>query len=307
MSIRIQRVNNQVVRPIRFEDQDKKIKGGDVCSEVYANIGLIAKKNSGKTLSLFHLLKECIGKGTKEIIIFCTTLYKDRAWIHIRKWLDEKEIPYQGFTSIYQDGENQIEKLINRLNEEAEEREAQEEEQQAGAGEERQTTSQTCDMILEELKRHNDLLGQFLEHKIGGGDIDRPKKKRKDKYLCPEYFIIMDDIGNQLKNPALTTLLNWNRHYKAKVIVSTQYLNHLLPDSRKMMDLFLIFKGQPLKKLQEIYADADISIPFELFVTLYRKATKKKFSFLWIDTREEEFRRNFTDKFHLPEPDDELE
>jgi hypothetical protein len=50
-------------------------------------------------------------------------------------------------------------------------------------------------------------------------------------------------------------LLKWNRHYKAKVIISSQWLHDLLPESRKQIDLFLIFKGFPAKKLAEIYKD----------------------------------------------------
>jgi hypothetical protein len=100
-------------------------------------------------------------------------------------------------------------------------------------------------------------------------------------------------------------LLTWNRHYRAKIIISSQYLNHLLPESRKQIDVWMLFKGHPEKKLEEIYNDADISIPFDDFLALYKKATKHKFSFLYINTRGDEFRRNFNEQFVFHEPESE--
>ena len=297
--ITLQIINKQKVIPIKFPDADKKIKGFDICSEVYANIALIAKKKSGKTMALNHIVKECIGKGTKEVFIFATTLYKDRCWKEIRSWLDKKKIAFQGFTSINQDGVNQIETLIERLNLEAEDEENETVDEAEGA-----PVGDQCDNLLELMKQHNNDIGKFLQNQ---NVCTTTKKKKKDKYLCPEYFIILDDIGNQLKNPALTTLLNWNRHYKAKVIISTQYLNHLLPDSRKMLDLWLLFKGHPVSKLEEIYADCDSSIPLDLFVKLYHKATKHKYSFFYYDTAANEYRRNFSERFQLPEDQEDEE
>ena len=47
------------------------------------------------------------------------------------------------------------------------------------------------------------------------------KKERKLKKLAPEYIFVFDDLGNDLRHPAITQLFKASRHYKAKVIVSS--------------------------------------------------------------------------------------
>jgi hypothetical protein len=71
------------------------------------------------------------------------------------------------------------------------------------------------------------------------------------------------------------------------------------PESRKQIDLFLIFKGFPEDKIALISKDCDSSIPFELFYKIYKKSTKKPHSFMYISTREDQFRCNFNQQFVL--------
>ena len=71
----------------------------------------------------------------------------------------------------------------------------------------------------------------------------KQKKSKKAKFLAPEYMIIFDDLSSELKSRSLLSLLKFNRHFKAKLIISSQWLHDLLPESRKQIDLFLIFKG----------------------------------------------------------------
>ena len=79
----LQQINKQKVKAIPIPDEDKRpIKGFDICEEVYANIFLCAKKNSGKTSAIFKIAKECATKKTV-VIIFCSTAYKDKNWIEI--------------------------------------------------------------------------------------------------------------------------------------------------------------------------------------------------------------------------------
>ncbi len=221
------------------------------------------------------------------IIIFCSTLYKDKNWIAIRKWVEKRGNPHEFFTSIHQDGEDQIQRLVDELNDEARARE----EEQNDKEEEHPVSN--IDRLMNYFKNH------------GHGDKkEKKKKKPKDKYQSLEYFIVFDDIGNELKSPSLLALLRQNRHYLSKIVISSQYLNHLLPESRKQLDLFIIFKGQPEKKLQEIYRDADLAIPFEKFLSMYKEATKinkdkkkKQFPFFYVDTRNDDFRRYFNQRF----------
>src|SRR3954464_2715806 len=85
--------------------------------------------------------------------------------------------------------------------------------------------------------------------------------QKKSKHQAPEYIIVFDDLSSELKSPSLLSLLKWNRHYKSKLIISSQWLHDLLPESRKQLDLFLIFKGFPKEKLALIHRDCDSAVP----------------------------------------------
>ena len=111
-------------------------------------------------------------------------------------------------------------------------------------------------------------------------------------------MIVFDDLSNELKSTQLLSLMKKNRHYKSKLIISSQYLNDLLPASRKQLDIIILFKGLPEHKVKEIYKDSDISIAsFDTFYKIYKEATVKPFSFLYIDTRGDKLRMNFDKEF----------
>ena len=83
------------------------------------------------------------------------------------------------------------------------------------------------------------------------------------------------------------------RHFRCKCLLSQQWLCDSLPESRKQGDVFLVFKGQSKKKLEEIHRDCDVGLELEDFQDIYNIATKKDFSFLYIDTKASKFRQNF--------------
>jgi hypothetical protein len=126
---------------------------------------------------------------------------------------------------------------------------------------------------------------------------DKPKKKRK---LACENLFIFDDISSEIKsNKTIFSLLKQNRHYKSKVIISSQYIHDIPPQARLQTDYFLVFQGINVEKLDIIYKDADVNITFEEFVELYMKATEDKYNFLYIDVRNSTFRKNFNQEFVL--------
>jgi len=237
--ISLQQINNQRVRAIPLPEEDlRPIKGFDVCEEVYANIFLCARKNSGKTSALFKIVKECATKKTI-IIVFCSTAYKDKNWIQIRKYFERKDMDIRIHTSIYEDGQDQLQILIEDLKREAKEKEEDEEDESEE----------------EEMDRCDSILARLGEMHIGGlkqneEDKKKKRKERKCKYQSPEYIIIFDDLSSELKSPSLISLMKFNRHFKSKLIISSQYLNDLKPESRKQLHLIMIFKGFAEKKIR---------------------------------------------------------
>jgi len=290
--ISLQQINNQVVKAIPIPDEDvRPIKGYDICEEVYANIFLCARKKSGKTSALFKILKECAGRKTK-IVVFCSTCYKDKNWIQIRKYFEKKNMDIMVFTSIYEDGTDQLADLVEELKREAKEQEEAENEEQ-----EPEAEIDRCDDILDRLQRmHSRASGQANQDEEEEATPQK-RKEKKSKYQSPEYIIVFDDLSSELKSRSLLSLLKFNRHFKSKLIISSQWLHDLLPESRKQIDLFLIFKGFPEDKIALIYKDCDSSVPFETFYEIYKRSTKYPHSFMYIDTRSDEFRRNFDCKF----------
>ena len=288
--ISLKQINCQYVKPIPIPDEDHRpIKGFDICEEVYANIFLCARKKSGKTSALFKILKECSSKKTI-IIVFCSTAYKDKNWIQIRKYFEQKGMDIRVFTSIYEDGQDQLANLVEDLK-----REAKEEEQKANRSEDEMDDIDKCD----------DILARLGSGQASREEKEEPEKKpRRSKYQAPEYIIVFDDLSSELKSGSLLSLLKFNRHFKSKLIISSQWLHDLLPESRKQIDLFLIFKGFPDDKVALIYKDCDSGVPFDTFLRIYKKATKKPHSSMYVDTRSDQFRCNFDKQFIIHSPDE---
>lgn len=108
---------------------------------------------------------------------------------------------------------------------------------------------------------------------------------------------IFDDVSNELFNKHIAQLLKTNRHYLAKVILSSQYVQDLAPSSRKQIDYWLLFGGHSVDKLEIIHRDCDTRLPFNKFVELYKKITSEPYTFLLIDVAEDGYRKNFDEDF----------
>src|SRR5690606_28743818 len=188
------------------------------------------------------------------------------------------------FTSIDEDGQDQLANFVEDLK-----REAKEEEQRANRSEDEMYDIDKCD----------DILARLGSGQASREEKEEPEKKpRRSKYQAPEYIIVFDDLSSELKSGSLLSLLKFNRHFKSKLIISSQWLHDLLlPESRKQIDLFLIFKGFPDDKVALIYKDCDSGVPFDTFLRIYKKATKKPHSFMYVDTRSDQFRCNFDKQF----------
>lgn len=269
MRISLNKINNQLVKPVRFlgGGDSRPLKGAELFNEAYANIYLNAKKKSGKTNVIFKIIKECAGKDTV-VIAFVSTIYKDPVWKSIRNYLEKKGIAFEGYTSLFEEGQDILNEVVNSLQQEDE---SESESEEAPA---------------------------FVKFYDSDGEGGKP---RKPKYLAPEYIFIFDDLSNELKSKSIISLLKKNRHFKCKTIISSQFWNDLDVQSRKQLDYILIFRGMPEYKLREIHRDADLSIDFDVFVKIYAFATSKPYSFLYINTRNDGLRINFDKEIYIDE------
>lgn len=250
----------ELIPALEGGNDTRPIKGAAMFPELFANVFICAKKKSGKTNVIYNILKKCCGPETK-VLAFVSTINKDEGWIQIKNYCDHVGIYFEGHTSLLdEEGSDILDTWI-----EAEQKPTQTEDEPQKV------------LLLD----------------------DSPKKKpKRSKFRSPEWIIVLDDISTELKAKSVNSLLKKNRHLKCKVIISSQYLNDLLPMSRKQLDYVLLFGGHGTKKLEEIYRDVDVSVPFEQFARMYRIATADRFNFLYVDTRGDKFRKNFNMEFN---------
>jgi len=281
MSIKIKQINSEYVKPVKYIDgkeiDRRPIKGAALFEEIFANIIIFAKKKSGKTTTLAKIVRDCSTTDTT-VMVFASTLDKDRNHLAIKQYCKRHGIPYVGYTSMKDNDIDVIEVLLQKLKDDA----AAEEESESD--EEEIVTNKRNQLVLFESSEYSE---------------DEAPRRRKNKFQAPEYLIILDDLSNELKSKVLTTFCKQNRHYKCKIIISTQYCCDVLPETIKQCDYALIFKGESREKLQKIHKDLDLALEFDVFEKIYHNATAVKYSFLYISARTEEYRRNFTHKYSI--------
>ena len=273
------KVNNVKIRLVPDEKAEytRPIKGYDVCQHLYGNIFLCAKKNSGKTTVIWNFIDRCAGRDTV-IIAFVSTLNNDPNWRAMQKKCEEKGLPVIGYTSLKEDGVDQLDALIKSL--------------QDKAGDEKAEAAPPTPTTA-------------LPHMGLPGTETKETKKKRTPYRAPDYIIILDDLADELRNKSVATLLKKNRHFKCKVIVSSQWLNDLAPESLRQMSVVCMFRGFSLDKLEEFHAKANLGLPLDNFVALYQDATKEKFSFLYIDMDHGKYRKKFNLEYQVNDVDDE--
>ena len=268
--IHIKKINSHIIKPIKVPKvEPDMIKGYDLIDKLYCTIFICAKKESGKTNAIFKILKECTGKKTN-LYIISSTVYNDDNWIEIVKYFENKNITINTFTSI---DEANLDDLIEDLEEEA----------------------------RKELEAKKNPPEEIIKPRISLNfdDHEDEKKERKPKKIAPEYIFIFDDMSTQLRAKSISALIKKHRHFKTKIICSSQYPNDLAPEARKNIDYWLLFGGHSEDKLLEIYNNCDLKISFPLFLQLYENETRKIYSFLFIDKNKGEFRRNLSHRYDI--------
>ena len=276
MSLKTKKVNDFKISKIKLPKiSQKKIRGGDLLP-IYSNVFLCAKKNSGKTTTIFNILKKCADKETV-LDLFVSTIEKDRSWIQIVKYFQNKGcVVNSNISTIGDNGEDLIREIID-------------------------TPIEFSDS---ETESSSDSDYGYLE--IGREEAENKKeikkvKKRKKKKMAQKRIIVLDDIGHELKKPSIDQLLKVNRHQHCKTLLSSQYLNDLSPMARRQIDVFLLFKGMKKNKLEQVIRDCDTSLDYDKFERVYKFATLERYSFLYIDCARDVFRKNFSEQIMADE------
>lgn len=278
MSIRVNKINKERIKPLPIVKVDpEKIKGCQIFPTLDGQCYLVARKNSGKTTVIAHIIKRCIDKRTK-VFVFGGTVYKDAAWDEILKYMDKKKIAHEEFTSLYENGPNELDIIIKDM--------------------------QIAPKVKDEKTPIPSQPMKPLKYITADSDDEdeKPPRISKPKKFVPENLFIFDDLSDELKDTALRAFTKKNRHFKAKVLISNQSYYDLEKKARAQMDYFMLFHEIPEDVLGSIYKEMGITkIPFGVFLDLYRDATAENYGFLYIDRAKQLFRKNLNYEYELGE------
>lgn len=264
------------VKPIRTKsDFDPKDFLGSEIVYPYSTMYICAKRNSGKTTTLAHIIKEICNKRTK-VIAFVPTFDHDAKWIAIKERLDKKNIE----NDFYDDFDS-FDLVMNEITtykdpEEEEENEEVEEE---------------LPQVDYETNIYEDGSIQVKKKK--------PPKPRKPKKISTRFCLILDDASDFLRDKRLVSLMKKSRHYKCTIILSSQYLNDISPAQHKNVVIHLLFPGLSEEKLSEVYRNCDMSISFNQLKDMYLTASEGQYSFFYMNCRDDDYRKRFNQKFML--------
>lgn len=264
-------INKSIVKPVQIKPEDlSRVKGRDLFPRLYFNLFICAKKKSGKTSLINHIIDKCTDKRTK-VIIFCSTINKDPTYRHITEKLENKDYTVLTYQDLYEGKINQLDEIIDSLIETPE--------NDYSSNEESSDPYPLIDMHMKMEKKK--------------------KKKRKPKYDVPDILFIFDDLGDTLRDKSIAKLLKVHRHHKSCVIVSSQYDTDIQPASIKQCDHLIAFAGHDEEKMLRFYKLLDLTIPFDQFYNMYKEVTKEKYQFLYVDVPDSSFRKNFNTLIEL--------
>jgi len=273
-----------------------KVKGGDIFSEPYCNVYLVARKKSGKTWVVGTILNKCAGKNTT-VYLFVSTHSKDAAWVEIKKKLAAKGIEVIAYDAIREGKVNHLDTIIKELNEQHEDEDEDAQEKKIASRSAGGVPSIFSSVINAQPPiASSQVIAAPVQRAAAAGDSEEEEavaKGHKPSKITPEVMFVFDDISSELKNPVLISLLKKNRHYKSKIIISSQDLKDLSPASRFNIDYWILFPGLTEERLKTIYSNADVSVDELTFSRMYGMATAKKFNFLFVDRPNDQFRHNF--------------
>lgn len=265
------RINNITVKPVvsQTEHNAKNVKGYKLVPQPIYTMFACARKASGKTSVINTMVEKTTDKRTV-FWIFCSTYRIDPTWQAIIKYLKNRGNQVNCFDSITEGKDNLLLEIVNGLAEES---------------------------VVEPEPEPE--IPKVLGTKLNFGTGEKKKKEYRPKKIACQNLFILDDISQQLKNPAVTKLLKEHRHSKSSVIISSQYLHDLPPESIMQLNYILLFRSFSQEKIQVIHKLLDVSIPFEQFWGLYKHCVIEPYSFMYFSIRDELVRCGFNVKIEF--------
>lgn len=236
-----------------IDSKEQRYRGMDVFAARYFNIAILSKKHSGKTTLIWEIIRRSLQKNTI-VLFFTSTWHKDKTYRLMRKALDEKNIQYEGFTHfIDDDGHNLVEEFMS-------------------------------ENIDDDDDEPDDTPALYSKSEaLAYGMFGLKKRKSRKKKTKPEYIIVFDDLSRDIRHKSIEKLIKKNRHYRAKIIMSSQAIVDITPGMFVNLEYLIIFKSFSDDTLLNLYKRSHMWIPYEDFLSFYKDAVSEPYGFLLVD------------------------
>jgi len=291
--MKLQKINNFRIKPVAVgSGKSKSFKGDDVFKRQYFNIALLSKTASGKTTVIKNLIDKFKTKNTL-FLIFASTINLDATWAEILKTLPEDSYVAEPH---FIDGKDDLLDQWMRENNNFDE---------TDDSEEPDTPPPPQPMISNPLHMAPNCGFSFSKPPQQSNQLGTKTpgdKTKKTKNNC-EWIIIFDDLSSDMRHKSVSTLLKKSRHYRAKVIISSQSLSDITPSAHSQLYALCLFRGISDDTLHSIYKRYEMFLPFEEFAKIYHEITQEPYKFLTLLPVDQEIRKNLDQKIILKDHD----
>ena len=268
--MKITNINDVVVENVIInKDTTHTVLGSELFENNLSNIFICSKKKSGKTCLIYNILDKCADKRTN-VIFFGSTIHIDSTYKEIFKMLEKKKINYNTFNHFKEGKINHLDVIMMGL--------------------------ENPDI---EISDNDDDPYKAIPCCKFDDNNKKKKRKSKPKKKSPANIFVFDDLSSDLRDKTIEKLIKKNRHTKSMVIISSQYLQDIMPSSQKNLDYMIMFRSFSDDKLEIIHKNLDLSIKLPDLIGLYHFATAEPYNFLYIDVRNEQYRKNFNKLIEL--------
>jgi len=283
------KINSIVAKPSVVNEDDKKPKGYNIFPELHGICALISKKHSGKSTLARCIAKHLIDQDS-HVWVWSSTALQDAEILNLEYYCNENGIKYTAHTSMFErrpytyKGKTLYEKkdLLDEW-----------------------ITKHTVAKSIKITDPDADI--DYNNYGIPHRSLNEPEPFCDDNktfevekdYLPLKNLIIIDDLPNELKHGSIARLMRTNVHTESFVLILSHAITDMLPSSTQQFDYALIGREIPMTKLEKIYHDFGLTIPFEAFMAMYRDATAEPYNFFYIDKNTQSFRKNLNTLYKI--------
>ncbi len=280
------KINNlKVIAAPKWGGEDTRpFRGEDLFKFGFKNHFLSAKTFSGKTSNIYFILKRIMCRKTK-LIIFASKVNHDPTWLFMIPYFRKKGIDVEVHTSIYEGKRNILREMVAKWDLEI--------------NAEVPDETKKPDPVKVLKQKGQGIIDAILQHNMPPEVTGAGKKEKKSKYQERKYVMVLDDLSDELKDPAITSLLKSARHLHMDVFISSQYYKDIIKGARSNIAYYLLYGGIPEDVLEVMYKDAGLSIEYPEFLKLYYDASAAQYEFLYVDTIGGTFRKNYNEEYQI--------